>query len=127
VRTNLICCLTRYYTVGGLYAGKIWCLLIALTCIYWIFIAWWQPKESIQLAPDMPVKKYHTMLREEVRAQGQSSERRSEGNLESTATATATATAIAIATATTTTTTTVATKSKAAKRKAKTVNESKVR
>lgn len=49
--------LRRYYGCG-VYAGKIFCMVIALDYLIWKYLEWLFPFESIEKAPSFPYLKY---------------------------------------------------------------------
>ena len=49
--------LRRYYGCG-VWAGKLFCILMALDYLIWIFLEWVAPRESIEIAPAFSYKKY---------------------------------------------------------------------
>lgn len=49
--------LRKYYGCG-VWAGKLFCLIVALGFLIWRFLEWYQPRESIELAPDFPHEEY---------------------------------------------------------------------
>ncbi|KAI9284859.1 hypothetical protein BC943DRAFT_343311 [Umbelopsis sp. AD052] len=51
--------LRRYYGCG-LYAGKIFCMVIALDYLFWIFLEIIFPRDAIERAQRFPYKKYQT-------------------------------------------------------------------
>ncbi|POG70843.1 glycosyltransferase family 4 protein [Rhizophagus irregularis DAOM 181602=DAOM 197198] len=52
--------LRRYYGCG-LWAGKIFCILIAIDYLIWRFLEWLFPEEDIEIAPAFPYQKYNKM------------------------------------------------------------------
>jgi phosphatidylinositol glycan class A protein len=50
----------RYYGCG-VFAGKIFCFVIALDYLLWMFLEWWFPREDIEIAPSFPYKKYRKL------------------------------------------------------------------
>ncbi|CAG8459624.1 6459_t:CDS:10 [Paraglomus brasilianum] len=52
--------LRRYYGCG-VWAGKLFCILIALDYLIWKFLEWVAPRESIEIAPAFSYKKYRKM------------------------------------------------------------------
>ncbi|PKC10421.1 UDP-Glycosyltransferase/glycogen phosphorylase [Rhizophagus irregularis] len=50
--------LRRYYGCG-LWAGKIFCILIAIDYLIWRFLEWLFPEEDIEIAPAFPYQKYN--------------------------------------------------------------------
>lgn len=48
---------SRYYGCG-VWAGKLFCVIIALGFLIWRFLEWFQPRQDIELAVDFPYKKY---------------------------------------------------------------------
>jgi len=51
--------LRRYYGCG-LYAGKIFCMVIALDYLFWIFLEIVFSRDAIERAQRFPYKKYQT-------------------------------------------------------------------
>ncbi|KAH8552947.1 hypothetical protein BGW37DRAFT_487805 [Umbelopsis sp. PMI_123] len=51
--------LRRYYGCG-LYAGKIFCMVIALDYLFWVFLEILFPRDAIERAQRFPYKKYQT-------------------------------------------------------------------
>lgn len=49
--------LRRYYGCG-LYAGKVFCMIMALDYLIWKFLEWLSPTESIEIAEVFPYQKY---------------------------------------------------------------------
>ncbi|KAG9292945.1 hypothetical protein G9A89_016307 [Geosiphon pyriformis] len=49
--------LRRYYGCG-VWAGKIFCVLIAIDYLIWMFLEWLTPREDIEIAPPFPYEKY---------------------------------------------------------------------
>eukprot|EP00158_Paraphelidium_tribonemae_P007847 Partr_v1_DN28379_c1_g1_i5_m79344 putative phosphatidylinositol glycan anchor biosynthesis, class A len=49
--------LRKYYGCG-VWAGKIFCVVVAVNYLFWIFLEWLYPKESIETAPDFDLAKY---------------------------------------------------------------------
>uniref|UniRef100_A0A8H7NDL6 Phosphatidylinositol N-acetylglucosaminyltransferase GPI3 subunit n=1 Tax=Bionectria ochroleuca TaxID=29856 RepID=A0A8H7NDL6_BIOOC len=47
--------LKRYYGCG-IWAGKLFCLCIIVDFLFFLFLEWWQPRESIDICPDWPRK-----------------------------------------------------------------------
>ncbi|CAO3660206.1 unnamed protein product [Umbelopsis vinacea] len=52
--------LRRYYGCG-VYAGKIFCMVMALDYLFWIFLEFVFPREAIERAQPFPYKKYQTL------------------------------------------------------------------
>ncbi|PKY40038.1 UDP-Glycosyltransferase/glycogen phosphorylase [Rhizophagus irregularis] len=52
--------LRRYYGCG-LWAGKIFCILIAIDYLIWRFLEWLFPEQDIEIAPAFPYQKYNKM------------------------------------------------------------------
>ncbi|RGB43371.1 Glycosyltransferase Family 4 protein [Rhizophagus diaphanus] len=52
--------LRRYYGCG-LWAGKIFCILIAIDYLIWRFLEWLFPEQDIEIAPAFPYQKYSKM------------------------------------------------------------------
>ncbi|GET01534.1 phosphatidylinositol N-acetylglucosaminyltransferase GPI3 subunit [Rhizophagus clarus] len=52
--------LRRYYGCG-LWAGKIFCILIAIDYLIWRFLEWLFPEQNIEIAPAFPYQKYNKM------------------------------------------------------------------
>lgn len=50
--------LRRYYGCG-LWAGKIFCILIAIDYLIWRFLEWLFPEQDIEIAPAFPYQKYN--------------------------------------------------------------------
>jgi len=46
----------------GVYAGKLFCLIAVLTYLIWVFYEWLQPRSSIDIAPDFPIRTYKERL-----------------------------------------------------------------
>jgi phosphatidylinositol glycan class A protein len=51
--------LRRYYGCG-VYAGKIFCMVMALDYLFWIFLEFIFPREAIERAQTFPYKKYQS-------------------------------------------------------------------
>jgi len=49
--------LKKYYGCG-VWAGKLFCMVIALAYLFWCFLEWYYPKEKIQIAPDLPYDEF---------------------------------------------------------------------
>jgi phosphatidylinositol glycan class A protein len=45
--------LRRYYKCGAWF-GKICCCITAVDWMYWRFLEWWLPRDSIDIAPELP-------------------------------------------------------------------------
>ncbi|CAG8443867.1 10284_t:CDS:10 [Ambispora gerdemannii] len=52
--------LRRYYGCG-VWAGKIFCVLVAIDYLIWMFLEWVAPREDIEIAPAFPYQKYRKM------------------------------------------------------------------
>lgn len=46
----------RYYGCG-IWAGKLFCLVIVIDYLFYLFLEWWFPRENIDICPDWPRKK----------------------------------------------------------------------
>ncbi|CAO3634077.1 unnamed protein product [Cunninghamella blakesleeana] len=53
--------LRRYYGCG-LYAGKIFCMVIALDYLFWLFLEFIFPRHSIELAVNFPSERYRKQM-----------------------------------------------------------------
>jgi len=49
--------LRRYYGCG-VWAGKIFCILVAIDYLIWRFLEWIFPEQDIEIAPAFPYQKY---------------------------------------------------------------------
>jgi phosphatidylinositol N-acetylglucosaminyltransferase subunit A len=47
--------LKRYYGCG-IWAGKLFCLCAVVDYLFFLFLEWWQPRDSIDVCPDWPRK-----------------------------------------------------------------------
>ena len=47
--------LKRYYGCG-IWAGKLFCLCVVVDYLFFLFLEWWQPRDSIDICPDWPRK-----------------------------------------------------------------------
>lgn len=47
--------LKRYYGCG-IWAGKLFCLCVVIDYLFFLFLEWWQPRDSIDTCPDWPRK-----------------------------------------------------------------------
>ncbi|KAJ2956471.1 hypothetical protein NQZ79_g7658 [Umbelopsis isabellina] len=56
--------LRRYYGCG-VYAGKIFCMVMALDYLFWIFLEYVFPREAIEQAQPFPYKKYQSFDKSE--------------------------------------------------------------
>ncbi|KAM3584452.1 Phosphatidylinositol N-acetylglucosaminyltransferase GPI3 subunit [Umbelopsis sp. WA50703] len=56
--------LRRYYGCG-VYAGKIFCMVMALDYLFWIFLEYVFPREAIERAQPFPYKKYQSFDKSE--------------------------------------------------------------
>ncbi|KAG9257516.1 glycosyltransferase family 4 protein [Emericellopsis atlantica] len=52
---TLIDRLKRYYGCG-IWAGKLFCLCVAIDYLFFLFLEWWFPRENIDTCPDWPRK-----------------------------------------------------------------------
>jgi phosphatidylinositol glycan class A protein len=52
---TLIDRLKRYYGCG-IWAGKLFCLCVVIDYLFFLFLEWWFPRESIDVCPDWPRK-----------------------------------------------------------------------
>ncbi|CAJ0923590.1 5962_t:CDS:2 [Entrophospora sp. SA101] len=52
--------LRRYYGCG-VWAGKIFCVLVAIDFLLWRFLEWIFPESDIDIAPSFPYQKYRKM------------------------------------------------------------------
>ncbi|CAG8511791.1 11786_t:CDS:10 [Acaulospora morrowiae] len=52
--------LRRYYGCG-VWAGKIFCIVMAVDYLFWRFLEWLFPEEGIEIAPSFPYQKYRKM------------------------------------------------------------------
>jgi len=53
----LIDTLKKYYGCG-LWAGKIFCIIVGFIYVYWRFLEWFSPREEIDLAINFPYEEY---------------------------------------------------------------------
>lgn len=53
--------LRRYYGCG-IYAGKIFCMVVALDYLFWMFLEFMLPNHSIERAETFPYKRYRDAL-----------------------------------------------------------------
>lgn len=53
--------LRRYYGCG-LYAGKIFCMVMALDYLIWMFLEWLFPSDTIEKAKPFPYQKYRQFI-----------------------------------------------------------------
>ncbi|RKP08669.1 hypothetical protein THASP1DRAFT_34611 [Thamnocephalis sphaerospora] len=49
--------LRRYYGCG-LWAGKVFCIMAALDLLFLLLLDWWLPRETVEIAPNFPTRKY---------------------------------------------------------------------
>lgn len=56
--------LRRYYGCG-VYAGKIFCMIVALDYLLWKLLQWLFPDESIEKAPVFPYQKYRRYFQQD--------------------------------------------------------------
>ncbi|KAI5462163.1 hypothetical protein BGZ63DRAFT_423461 [Mariannaea sp. PMI_226] len=52
---TLIDRLKRYYGCG-IWAGKLFCLVVVVDYLFFLFLEWWFPRENIDICPDWPRK-----------------------------------------------------------------------
>jgi phosphatidylinositol glycan class A protein len=52
---TLIDRLKRYYGCG-IWAGKLFCLVVVVDYLFFLFLEWWFPREDIDICPDWPRK-----------------------------------------------------------------------
>jgi hypothetical protein len=55
--------LRRFYACG-LWAGKIFCIIVALAYLFWQILEWWSPAENIELAPNLNYTKWQQHLKQ---------------------------------------------------------------
>lgn len=48
----------RYYSVG-IFFGPLCCVIVAIDCMFGIFLEWLSPADSIEIAPDFPYRTYN--------------------------------------------------------------------
>lgn len=53
--------LRRYYGCG-IWAGKIFCIVMAVDYLFWRFLEWLFPTDEIDIAPAFPYQKYRKMF-----------------------------------------------------------------
>jgi phosphatidylinositol glycan class A protein len=54
--------LRRYYGCGA-WAGKLFCVLVAIDYLVFLFLEWLFPRETIDLAVNFPYEKYQHLCR----------------------------------------------------------------
>lgn len=54
--------LRRFYACG-LWAGKIFCIIVAFAYLFWQLLEWWSPAERIEAAPNFDYKKWQKHLK----------------------------------------------------------------
>jgi len=50
--------LRRYYGCG-VWAGKLFCIIMAIDYLIWRFLEWIFPEQDIEIAPAFPYQKYN--------------------------------------------------------------------
>lgn len=58
--------LRRFYACG-LWAGKIFCIVVALAYLFWQILEWWSPTEDIELAPNLNYNNWQQHLKKSSR------------------------------------------------------------
>ena len=64
--------LRRFYACG-LWAGKIFCIIVALAYLFWQILEWWSPEESVELAPNLNYAHWQQYLKNSSKAGASSS------------------------------------------------------
>lgn len=54
--------LRRFYACG-IWAGKIFCMVVAFAFLIWQFIEWWSPRENIDVCPEFDYRKFQRHLK----------------------------------------------------------------
>lgn len=54
--------LRRFYACG-LWAGKIFCVIVALAYLFWQILEWWTPTDTIELAPNFGYRRWQQYLK----------------------------------------------------------------
>lgn len=56
--------LRRYYGCG-VWAGKLFCVVVAANYLFWLFLEWLYPRDEVDIAPNFNLEKYQTMSRQQ--------------------------------------------------------------
>ncbi|KFH73798.1 phosphatidylinositol glycan, class A [Podila verticillata NRRL 6337] len=51
----------RSYYGCGVFVGKLFCIMIALDYLFWVYLEWILPRDEIEIAPKFPYKKFKKM------------------------------------------------------------------
>ncbi|KAG9324491.1 hypothetical protein KVV02_006085 [Mortierella alpina] len=51
----------RSYYGCGVFVGKLFCIMIALDYLFWVYLEWILPRDEIEVAPKFPYKKFKKM------------------------------------------------------------------